>query len=81
MLMPTISWLAALTVWPAPLGPTCTIVLPTASKIGLAAAKSSAAPPTMIDSAAFLAPASPPETGASSSRKPRSFAVCGQRRR
>ncbi len=30
----------------------------------------------MIDSAAFLAPASPPETGASSSRKPRSFAAC-----
>ena len=32
----------------------------------------------MIDSAAFLAPASPPETGASMSRKPRSAACFGQ---
>ena len=39
--------------------------------------KSSAVPPTMIDSAAFMAPASPPETGASSIRKPR---ACGLRR-
>ena len=49
MLTATISWLAALTVWPAPLGPTCTIVLPTASKTGPASSKSAASPPTMID--------------------------------
>ena len=49
MLPATISWLAALTVCPEPAGPTCTIVLPTASSTGLAASKSSAAPPTMID--------------------------------
>ena len=65
MLPATISWLAALTVCPEPAGPTCTMVLPTASRIGLAAAKSSAAPPTMIDSVGSTAPASPPLTGAS----------------
>ena len=37
-------------------GPTCTMVLPTASRIGLAASKSSGVPPTMIDSAALIAP-------------------------
>ena len=70
MLTATISWLAAFTVWPAPLGPTCTIVLPTASKTALASSKSAASPPTMMDSTALRAPASPPETGASSIRKP-----------
>jgi hypothetical protein len=40
----------------------------------LAAAKSSAVPPTMIDRAAFTAPAWPPDTGASTSRRPRSVA-------
>src|SRR6201996_2529742 len=69
----TSSWLAALTVCPEPAGPTGTIVWPTASNTGWAAAKSSAAPPTMIDSVPSTAPASPPETGASSIRKPRSW--------
>ena len=66
------SWFAALTVWPEPAGPTCTTVLPTASNTGLAASKSSAAPPTMIESTPSMAPASPPDTGASSTRNPRS---------
>ena len=51
------SWFAALTVWPEPAGPTCTTVLPTASNTGLAASKSPAAPPTMIDSTPSTAPA------------------------
>ena len=68
------SWFAALTVWPEPDGPTCTMVLPTASKTGAAASKSAAAPPTMIDSTPSIAPCSPPDTGASSIRKPRSVA-------
>ena len=34
MLPATMSWLAALTVCPEPCGPTCTMVLPTASKTG-----------------------------------------------
>ena len=75
MLPATISWLAALTVWPAPLAPTCTMVLPTVSRIGLAAAKSSSEPPTMIDNVAFLAPGSPPDTGASMIRSPRSAPI------
>ncbi len=70
MLAATISWLAALTVCPDPFGPTCTMVLPTTCRMGSASAKSSAVPPTMIDSAALIAPASPPDTGASISRKP-----------
>ena len=74
----TISWFAALTVWPAPFGPTWTTVLPTASRTGRAASKSSAVPPTMIDSAAFFAPASPPETGASSRRKPALLGLLGE---
>src|SRR3954453_20915634 len=75
MLVATMSWLAALTVWPPPLGPTRTTVLPTASKTGRAASKSARSPPTMMDRAAFFAPASPPETGASRMRSPR-FRAC-----
>src|ERR1700758_4397361 len=55
-------------------GPPCTMVLPTAPKTGAAASKSAAAPPTMIDSTPSMAPCSPPDTGASSIRKPRSVA-------
>ncbi|CPU63552.1 Uncharacterised protein [Mycobacteroides abscessus] len=65
-----------MTVWPEPFGPTCTTVLPTTSRNGLAASKSSGVPPTMIDSAALIAPGSPPETGASMIRRPASFACC-----
>ena len=75
MLPATISWFAALTVWPAPLGPTWAMVLPTTSRIGLAAAKSASVAPTMMDSVAFIAPGSPPDTGASMMRRPRSTAV------
>ena len=44
--------------------------MPTASSTGLAAAKSSASPPTMIERLPSIAPASPPLTGASSTRTP-----------
>ena len=43
--------------------------------IGRAAATSSAAPPTMMDSAAFRAPTSPPETGASTLETPLALAA------
>jgi hypothetical protein len=66
----TINWLAAFTVCPDPAGPTCTIVFPTASSTGRAAAKSPACPPTMIDRLPSTAPASPPLTGASNTRNP-----------
>ena len=65
MVPATISWLAALTVWPEPAGPTWTMVLPTASRTAWPRSKSAASPPTMIDSVASIAPASPPLTGAS----------------
>gem|GEM_PF-6302471 len=39
--------------------------MPITSKNGLASAKADSSPPTMIDSVAFLAPESPPDTGAS----------------
>ena len=70
MLPATMSWFAALTVCPEPAGPTCTIVLPDRVEHGRAASKSSASPPTMIDRLASIAPASPPLTGASSTRSP-----------
>src|ERR1700754_225945 len=80
MLPATMSWLAALTVWPEPDGPTCTMVAPTTSKTGAASVKSSAAPPTMIDKLPSIAPASPPETGASSTRRPRAAPTSAIRR-
>ena len=64
MLPATMSWFAAFTVWPDPAGPTWTMVFPTASSTGLAASKSAASPPTMIDRLASTAPGSPPLTGA-----------------
>ncbi len=74
----TMSWLAALTVCPAPCGPQRTMVVPSASNRGRAASKSSWGPPTMMDSTASMAPASPPETGASSTRRPRSAAAAAR---
>src|SRR4029079_16107612 len=64
--------LGALTVWPEPGGPTCTAVLPTASNTGAAAAKSSAAPPTMIESTPSMAPGSAAAPSAATTRNPRS---------
>src|SRR5674476_1279848 len=64
----TISWFAAFTVCPAPEGPTCTTVLPTASRMGSASATSASLPPTMIDRVASTAPNWPPLTGASTTR-------------
>ncbi len=65
-------------------GPQSTMVLPSASKSGSASSKSACSPPTMIDSTASIAPASPPDTGASRTRIPfaaaafaRSMEVCG----
>ena len=46
-------------------GPTWVMFLPISSNSGLARAKAASGPPTMIVSAAFFAPTSPPETGAS----------------
>ena len=75
MMPATSNWLAAFTVWPDPVSPTCTMVLPMASRTDRAAATSSASPPTMIDSEPSMAPASPPLTGASRTRTPLALAA------
>src|SRR5829696_4313093 len=80
MCIPTMSWLQHLTVWPAPAGPTWTMVRPMPSSTGLARATASASPPTMIDSVPFSAPCGPPLTGASSIATPRSAIVSARRR-
>ena len=58
-------WLATLQVWPSPLPPTSVMFLPSRSNKGFTLAKAASLPPHMMVSAAFLAPTSPPETGAS----------------
>ena len=67
------TWLTALTAWPAPIGPTWVIVLPSAARTGRARSTSSASPPTKIVRVAFRAPSLPPETGASTIDRPCSF--------
>ena len=67
---PTTIWLQALVTCPAPSAPTCTTFLPSASKIGFARANAASPPPAMIESAASIAPFSPPLTGASTDSAP-----------
>src|ERR1035437_7378046 len=84
--MPLITtWLTALAAWPLPRGPRWVIVLPTASKTGLARATSGSAPPTNIVRVPRRAPSDPPETGASTrptpcsaSRRPKSRVASGE---
>ncbi len=66
------TWLTALTAWPAPIGPTWVIVRPIAARTGRACSTSAASPPTKIVRVALRAPSLPPETGASTIRRPRS---------
>src|SRR5690606_32130372 len=66
----TTSWLAALTVCPDPASPTRTTVVPIAPSRSRQRSTASAGPPTMIDSVPSRAPASPPDTGASSASCP-----------
>ena len=66
------TWLTALTAWPAPIGPTWVIVRPIAVRTGRARSTSASSPPTKIVSVAFRAPSLPPETGASTIRSSRS---------
>ncbi len=66
----TTTWLQTFATWPAPDGPTWTIVLPRAWRTGSARSKSASVPPTMIDRVPAIAPLSPPLTGASSIAAP-----------
>ena len=56
IVIPTITWLAALVTCPAPASPTSVIFLPIFSKIGRARSKAACAPPTMIVRDACSAP-------------------------
>ena len=58
-------WLATFAVCPSPLPPTSVMFFPNFSNSGLIFSNVASGPPTMIDSVAFFAPTSPPETGAS----------------
>ena len=55
-------WLAILVCWPAPGPPASVIVLPIRSNSGRQAANASSVPPAIMESVAFFAPASPPDT-------------------
>ena len=66
----TTTWLQTLATWPAPEGPTWTIVFPSAWSTGCARSKAASLPPTMIESVPAIAPLSPPLTGASSISAP-----------
>ena len=77
--MATITWLQALVIWPAPASPIRVILLPSAWKTGSTRSNVALSPPTMIESCALMAPASPPLTGASSMGQPRSCACSASR--
>ena len=65
MFMATIIWLATLVIWPSPTPPTSVMFFPISSNSGLTRANAASVPPHMMESVAFLAPTSPPDTGAS----------------
>ena len=69
----TMIWFAAFATCPAPASPTCVIFFPMASNTGIAFSSASASPPTIIASVPFLAPISPPLTGASNVLTPTSW--------
>ena len=67
---PPATWLQSFTTWPAPFGPTWTMVLPMAWSTGRQRSNTASSPPTMIASVPAFAPISPPEMGASSMSTP-----------
>ena len=77
---PAIRLLQSLATSPAPTAPMWTTWPPMAPRTGRAASRSSASPPTMMASVPSSAPATPPETGASMNRTPRSRSRAATRR-
>ncbi|MNG08979.1 hypothetical protein D3C85_672490 [compost metagenome] len=69
-----------LAIWPAPSAPAWNRFCPIWAKIGLAASKSACSPPTIKVRVPAAAPATPPETGASMKRMPRTLAASPTRR-
>ena len=68
-------WLAIFVCWPVPAGPVWWMALPMRSNSGTARSNASRSPPAMMDSVAFFAPTSPPETGASRAERARARAA------
>ena len=69
---PAIRLLQSFATSPAPTAPTWTMCWPMAARTGRASSRSPASPPTMIASVPSSAPPTPPDTGASMKRTPRS---------
>jgi hypothetical protein len=69
MVVAMVTWLAILQLWPEPAGPRW-VTEPIVSNSGLSAVMTRASPPAMIASVALRAPASPPDTGASTASHP-----------
>src|SRR5262249_20517090 len=75
VMIPATMLLQILVTWPKPGPPQCTIFLPIPCNSGSALAKVALSPPHMKVSVAASAPATPPDTGASSMAMPRSAAA------
>src|SRR4029453_16884018 len=77
---PSIILLQILAACPAPALPACTMVLPIAASIGFDFSKAISLPPTMNVSVAASAPATPPDTGASTIRSSLTWAAAATAR-
>jgi hypothetical protein len=77
---PAMRLLHSLTTSPLPTAPTWITLVPMAASAGRASSTSPALPPTMMARVPSLAPVTPPETGASMNRRPRSAAAAATRR-
>ena len=73
-------WLTILVSSPAPLGPMRVTARANAMATGLACSKAAASPPHITVSTPFCAPASPPDTGASTKCRPRERAAAASSR-
>ena len=71
--------LHSLATSPAPTAPTWMMLAPIAASAGRASSRSPASPPTMIANVPAVAPPTPPETGASRNRRPRSLSRAATR--
>ncbi|MNP28641.1 hypothetical protein D3C76_1216180 [compost metagenome] len=69
-----------LAIWPAPSAPAWNRFCPMQASTDLAASKSACSPPTIKVKVPAVAPATPPETGASIKRMPREVAASPTRR-
>src|SRR6516165_8322092 len=76
---PEIKLLHSLATSPDPTAPTWMMLPPIAARAGRASSRSPASPPTMIANVPAVAPPTPPDTGASRNRRPRSLSRAATR--